>query len=310
MDINDRLREARERLHTKRKFDAMLKEAHELVRTERRRLADFKEKLAQEKGDVETLEGFGLTRLFYTILGTKEERLEKERQEYLSAKLQYEQTKESLDRVEREAEQLASDAGQYAQADQEYEQALQEKAQVLATTNNPRAARLAELAEKRGDLEATQKELREALEAGRGASHALNQVRDELRSAANWGTWDMLGGGWLATMAKHSRIDAAKDHAFFAQQKLQKFQLELAEAGERLQVDLEIGDFSRFADYFFDGLIMDWIVQSKIQQASASCEAAIARVDSAIHECTRRATEIAEALRALETERRQCIEEA
>jgi len=41
---------------------------------------------------------------------------------------------------------------------------------------------------------------------------------------------------------------------------------------------LEIGDFLTFADYFFDGLIADWLVQSKIQDAKAQVENAIIQV--------------------------------
>ena len=75
----------------------------------------------------------------------------------------------------------------------------------------------------------------------------------------------------LSTMAKHSKIDSAKQHAHAAQRQLRRFQEELVDAGQRLNVSLEIGGFSKFADYFFDGLIADWNVQSKIRKASSAC---------------------------------------
>ncbi|TWU47299.1 hypothetical protein Poly51_50990 [Rubripirellula tenax] len=68
----------------------------------------------------------------------------------------------------------------------------------------------------------------------------------------------------LTTMAKHSKMDAAKSQARISQRKLMQFEEELADADERLHVSLQIDGFSKFADYFFDGLIADWIVQSKI----------------------------------------------
>ena len=54
-------------------------------------------------------------------------------------------------------------------------------------------------------------------------------------------------------------------HAHTAQRHLRSFQKELADADERLGVSLDIGGFATFADYFFDGLIADWIMQSKIE---------------------------------------------
>lgn len=39
---------------------------------------------------------------------------------------------------------------------------------------------------------------------------------------------------------------------------------------------IEMGDFLSFADYFFDGIIADWMVQSRISDAKR-------QVDNAIH---------------------------
>lgn len=63
-----------------------------------------------------------------------------------------------------------------------------------------------------------------------------------------------------------------------AKRALQSFRKELADVDQRLHLSLEIGDFLTFADYFFDGLIADWLVQSKIQDAKAQVENAIIQV--------------------------------
>ncbi|HKU52881.1 MAG TPA: hypothetical protein VJQ25_10470, partial [Nitrospira sp.] len=36
---------------------------------------------------------------------------------------------------------------------------------------------------------------------------------------------------------------------------------------EGFALEINIGEFESFADYFFDGLIMDWIVQSRIEDS-------------------------------------------
>ena len=99
----------------------------------------------------------------------------------------------------------------------------------------------------------------------------------------------VFGGGLLATMAKHSQIDAARRQAQIAQLELRRFQEELADADQRLHVSLkDIGGLTVFADYFIDGLITDWVVQSKIQNALAACSSAINTVNTAFGQCRRR----------------------
>ncbi|MSA03534.1 hypothetical protein GKG47_18860 [Lactonifactor sp. BIOML-A3] len=54
-----------------------------------------------------------------------------------------------------------------------------------------------------------QNEIQEAKTAGRQALEALEEAEDFLQSARNMGIWDMLGGGLLADIMKHSRLDKA-----------------------------------------------------------------------------------------------------
>ena len=75
-------------------------------------------------------------------------------------------------------------------------------------------------------------------------------------------------------------------------------------------VSLEIGGFSKFADYFFDGLIADWVVQSKIQKASSACSSAISRVTSAVSECRRRLAETERDIKEVAKGRQEFIEQA
>lgn len=122
------------------------------------------------------------------------------------------------------------------------------------------------------------KEIQEAIQAANHALACLRQADAYLQSAKNWGLFDMLGGGALTTFFKHSKIDDARYEMERAKRALQSFRKELADVDQRLHLSLEIGDFLTFADYFFDGLIADWLVQSKIQDAKAQIENAIIQV--------------------------------
>ena len=56
-----------------------------------------------------------------------------------------------------------------------------------------------------------------------------------------------------------------------------------------LECDLHIdtGDFLSFADYFFDGFVVDWMVQDRINTAKRQVEEAIRRTESIVNQLQR-----------------------
>ena len=71
------------------------------------------------------------------------------------------------------------------------------------------------------------KELQEAISAGERALRSLQAAQDKLDSANNWGIFDMLGGGFIASLVKHSKMDEAKADMEDAKYDLKAFQREL-----------------------------------------------------------------------------------
>ncbi|MBE6989971.1 MAG: hypothetical protein E7426_04410 [Ruminococcaceae bacterium] len=122
-----------------------------------------------------------------------------------------------------------------------------------------------------------ERERQEAVEAGERALQSLYAARDSLQSARNWGVWDIIGGGLISTMVKRGHMNDARDAMAQAEQDLTRFQQELADVGEYLQ--LETDDFLAFADYFFDGIFVDLVVQSRIKEAQAQVDTVIDRVE-------------------------------
>jgi hypothetical protein len=109
-----------------------------------------------------------------------------------------------------------------------------------------------------------ERELREAISAGREVLYHLDGVSKALNSASNWGIWDMLGGGLFVTWAKHSRLNDAKRQISQAQAACRTFARELRDVQMHLDINLELDGFLTFADYFFDGFFADIMVQSRI----------------------------------------------
>ncbi|KKM11227.1 hypothetical protein SY88_09820 [Clostridiales bacterium PH28_bin88] len=59
-------------------------------------------------------------------------------------------------------------------------------------------------------------------------------------------------------------LTEAREGIHRVQQLLRLFQRELADVQTEMESELAIGGLAIFANYFFDGLIVDWVVQSKI----------------------------------------------
>ena len=106
-----------------------------------------------------------------------------------------------------------------------------------------------------------EKEKREAIEAGQRALSSLRTAEENLNSAKNWGLVDMFGGGFFSTMLKHSKMDQARQNMEQAKYDLRNFSRELNDVNMACNLNINTGDFLSFADYFFDGFVVDWMVQ-------------------------------------------------
>ncbi len=122
-------------------------------------------------------------------------------------------------------------------------------------------------------------EIREAVEAGERALFSLQTAREQLNSARNWGIWDLLGGGFFTDLMKHSKLENASRCIEMAKQDLQVFERELRDVTVDGDLKINIGNFLLFADFFFDGLIADYMVQSKIAEAKQQVDEAIERTE-------------------------------
>ena len=128
--------------------------------------------------------------------------------------------------------------------------------------------------------EMMRREIQEAIYAGERALSSLGAAQANLNSAKNWGILDLFGGGFITDMFKHSKMGNAASCMEEAKRDLQIFERELRDVNVSMNLRMEIGGFLTFADFFFDGLVADYLVQSKIADARAQVDEAIHRVES------------------------------
>ncbi len=281
-DLDSRLMLINEKIRHRRKLRADLETSRKMLDEQQARLCDLKAILDKEKVDVEKLEGLGLASLFHAVLGDKNARIEKEKQEYLAAKLKYDDAEYAVAALDRDIEATTEQIAALGDVDSQYREILAEKEEMISQQGGDTAQKLASLSEHAAAVRADITELNEAIAAGKAAMEGLERVIDSLRSAKNWGTVDMIGGGLIATAVKHSRLDSARESIHQLQHALRNFQRELADVGAATDLEVDIGSFATFADYFFDGLIVDWMVQSRINNSLDTALDAGRRVQSVL----------------------------
>ena len=308
--VNRDLTDARERLRRRDRLRTRLTRVEEDLWSERKRLDPLRAAMNREAADVRRLEGLGLTALFYSMLGSKELQLEKERQEALAAKLKHDEAAFAVAALDEEERRCKAELDGLADAETRYQDLLSSKEKVLHGRGNDVARRLVEFSNRVGGGRADLREIGEALDAGVEARTSLEVVVERLRKAEGWGSWDMVGGGWFSTSMKHSHLDGAQSEAHRAQQHLRTFHRELRDVGEQLEASLQMGDFMKFADWFFDGLIVDWLVQNKIQASLKAASDALAQVVRLVDRLTTRQIEARDRLKRAEEERRDFIEKS
>ncbi|GLX68194.1 hypothetical protein [Paenibacillus glycanilyticus] len=270
---NEELEILREQATEKEHLERKAEQLQRLSTNATNRITVLKAEHTREQRDVDQLERKTWTSLISGILGNKDTRLEKERQEALAAALKLQEAQLSQVKLEQEKQDVAKQLEEFKEAANLYTQALRQKEQLMRGSIPEASAQLSEWDEQLYREHSEIKELREAASACRKLVEALSQANVKLDSAKDWGTYDMLGGGMISTSIKHSRIDDAQDYIYEAQHHLRQLQVELKDLKRTADLYVGIDTMDKFGDFFFDGLITDWIVQDKIKSSISNVEA-------------------------------------
>ncbi len=125
------------------------------------------------------------------------------------------------------------------------------------------------------------REVREARAAGIRALNSLRKAEKHLDSARTWGIFDLLGGGLITSLVKHSKLDDARSDIEQARYDLEDFCEELQDVD---LPDVHIDELLTFADFFFDGFLADFMVQRRINEARDQLERASRQVEDILRQ--------------------------
>lgn len=95
----------------------------------------------------------------------------------------------------------------------------------------------------------------------------LDDAERSFSSARNWGFLDMLGGGLIVDLIKHSKINNAASSMNEINYLLRDLERELKDVKFPTDYSMNTMGFATFADFLFDGILADVYMQSKIMNS-------------------------------------------
>jgi len=288
--VNDRLQDLAEKRLWKTKLEKDLVSVVEKLTQQQELFESLEETLRQEKQDVEQLEKLSLKALFATMLGSKEEQIQKERQEVLVAEMQYHAAKRMVNALQVDRDHLVEQLSQLQNIEADYQNLLKQKEQMILSEGHKNATEILDMGLRLAQTRTEVRELAEAIQAGAAVRDGLELVLTSLNSASNWGTWDMLGGGLISTVIKHDHMDTAREASDRVKTQLITFQRELADLSQFEDLTIEVEPLERFADLWLDGLLFDWMVQSKIIRSREHAQSAFHQVEKVLQTLEARLT--------------------
>lgn len=231
------------------------------------RVRNLKWDMEKEQAEADRLESRSLTVFFLSLRGKLEEKRSIEQAEARAARIKYDAALRELEAVTGELEATRRELATLRGCELRYDAIFKEKQAAIRAAGGADGEALLALEEKLSAAKLREKELTEAVQAGEGALQTTRQILASLDSAKNWGTWDLVGGGLISDLAKHSHLDDAQAMVERLQGQLRRFRSELSDVQIRCDLQLNVDSFLRFADVFFDGLLSSWAVLDRIGSA-------------------------------------------
>ena len=227
----------------------------------------------KEKADVERLEEQSLSTFVQNILGTYDEKLEKEKKEAVQAKVELDRAATLLEDANELLDILDEEI---ARRDEELTLLRED----LKRTNPTFREQVTQQEKELLELRQEEKEIKEAIDAGERVLDEIDGVLKELDSANSMATWDLFTDSFFIDLMKYEKIDKAEKELAYLERALERYEKELKDVN--LQTSLayeELSQMSRAFDIFFDNIFSDWNTRDTIRRNIAMLEDMIDEVE-------------------------------
>ncbi|MBI5548769.1 MAG: hypothetical protein HY901_33220 [Deltaproteobacteria bacterium] len=277
-------------------------------------LAQREEVLQSEQEDLRQVEGLTFGAIALLLRGERQKRIDLEREEWLAAKVRYDECQRRRLRLEAERAKVAASLAERPVTERRYREMLGSVHQQLFTRlQADEASGLEGLFAKLSAERLTEREVGEAIQAARQVLASLTPAVDELQRAdtiAQRDTWGFDPNGFVGFNAKYSHFDRALAHLRDIDGELERLKRELKDIGAHEGgLNLEVTEPAfRAIDILIDNVFSEHEAAGKIGNSYQSAQALEGRVHDLIHQLEQRAARGSERIRALEFEAGAALE--
>lgn len=275
--------EIRDGLATLPELNNRFKRLNERISDAEQEVSAREKMLAEESNDVDRLEKESLSAALFRLIGKYEEKLDKETQEMLAAKLNYDKAAGALKEFKSERDELAARIAKLERAQEAYKQELFNREQRIQNSITGEAIiQYRQLEAEREELTKQLFEIQEAQSAVYKVRATADNVMQHLESAEGWATYDAwTRGGIFSHMAKYDHIDNAQEEFNRLAVQLKEMHKELLDVDMLEDIEItEISGTTRAFDFWFDNIFTDLNVRDQISANIEQLNKLYSKLDS------------------------------
>jgi hypothetical protein len=309
-ELHQQLQDSIQELERIRKIKLHTQQLEDRLIAEMEHFSIMEKTLQQEQRDVELLEKEGLTTMLRKFIGDREEKLEKERAEYVKASLKYNALFKSIEVLKFELGLLRKKEQDEDSVVRRIEVQMKMREEEIMQLNTPAAEELRNLYAQTDKLHKYSVEVDEAFNAGLQAHELVRRTEQLLQDALRHGQHDTWGGkSFGKSNLKHYAIDQARDLAGQARHALIRFGNEIKDVFTDivLEVKLDIEALNKFTDILFDNFIFDMIAQQMIKKSMSNVVATRQQVEHAMRLLQEEKGNVSEKLKRIEEQRKEIV---
>lgn len=264
--------------HLKMKYEELLEQKSILEQE----VEMLKQQSIKEQSDVDKLEYGSLASFLYYVIGTKNKKLSKEKEEAYVAAMKYDAAKSELIRLEAELCEKETELARLQRCDDEYKEVLLLKKARIEAMGHWAVTGIIEYDQRLSYLDNQKMEINEAILAGKYAKKIAKDVLEGYTRAENNGTFNLWVKGTIAELEKIAKVDEAQKLIQELQHSLRVFKTELSDINMDSETNEKIKGWLQFADDFFEDLVADWTVVFKLERSKKIVEENIGQITALI----------------------------
>ena len=264
------LPEIRDNLGSIEPLENKISALNERLKCAETEVAFLLKKYENESYDVRKMQTEGFSSFILKTIGKYEGRLEKEKQEEIQAKINYDRALADLDEIKQEKQALEIRLSSLHSLALKYESELKRRRnQIQQRLSESKGQQYQKYENEIKDTLAQITEVEEALHAANNVKLTAQSAAESLRSAESWSTAEIwLGGGIITHAYKYSHIDKAEACFNHLSSQIETLCKELEDVRELSSVSdfTHISSTQRAIDFWFDNIFTNWSVRSKVRE--------------------------------------------